>query len=379
MLLSPDSTFIASKPVPCPAVSHHEVNNKHDGLSKTKKELEKENRELQKQLWNERAEFDKMQRKHEAEIRSKNQTIQEKDEERERSIQELTEHFQEELKAANDEIATIRDRHQQDMTHSWEMDRKDIEILPDKIIGTGGWGTVVKANFKGVQVAVKQLHSYIVSDFNEDMVKREISIMAQVRHPNLLLFIGAVIVTDVRSEGESSLIITELLDTSLRSAYQKNRISADSKKPILCDVACALAYLHTNRIPVIHRDVSSSNVLLQAVRGSRQWKAKLSDFGSANILSKAVTPNAGAVIYAAPETITEHLHQQTTKVDVYSFGVLLCEVVLFHPPPDERKDFIKMLSQVQTRNRDLFSIAKNCTKRSKDERPSMTEVLKMLA
>ena len=344
--------------------------------SKEHLELEKEYRALERKKLLLEFELSKLKNKFDADL---NEKIKQKDEEREKSLQDLVQHFQDESEALHDEIQDVHDHYRQQLAHTWEIDRSNLVLAENEIIGTGGWGKVFKGKFRGLKVAVKQLHDHIVSEHNEAMVRREINIMAQVRHPNLLLFLGAIIVSNVEQGGASSLIVTELLDISLRSAYQQNKITPECKIPVLSDVACGLAYLHSHRDPIIHRDVSSANVLLEAVRGSRQWKAKLSDFGSANILSKAVTPNAGAVIYAAPEIISESASPQTTKVDVYSFGVLTCEIVLLRPPPDERRDFPKMLSDVRRRSTDLFGVAKDCTKRFPAGRPTITQVAEKLS
>ncbi|KAL5467165.1 hypothetical protein EMCRGX_G031357 [Ephydatia muelleri] len=97
--------------------------------------------------------------------------------------------------------------------------------------------------------------------------------------PILLLFIAAVL-----DDQGGPMIITELLDTTLRKAYEDNLLSPDLYlcMDIFCDVASALCYLHGLEEPIIHRDVSSANVLLKAV-AKGEWKAKLSDFGSMSI------------------------------------------------------------------------------------------------
>lgn len=279
-------------------------------------------------------------------------------------IKELEEHHQDDLKPLEEQNRAL--------LRQWEVDRSEVEFDCNDSIGSGGWGTIHKGKFRGIFVAVKKIYPHIMSIHNEKLVRREIGLLSQVRHPNILLLLGAV-VSDFKKEGETSLLITELLDTDLRSAYGRGLIHEESKLPILHNVASALVYLHTSRVPMIHRDVSSSNVLLEAVNAQCQWKAKLSDFGSANVISKSTTPNAGAVIYAAPELISDYGQPQTDKVDVYSFGVLICEVVLCSLPPYEKKKFIRFLHKIFDKQ-DLYQLAKQCTKHLYQDRPSMTEV-----
>ena len=193
--------------------------------------------------------------------------------------------------------------------------------------------------------------------------------MAQVQHPNLVLLIGAVLNADA-----GPLIITELLDRTLRSAYEEHLLEEHSMHLILRDIATALNYLHSHCCPIIHRDVSSANVHLEALRNN-VWKAKLSDFGSANLICLATTPAKGAIPYAAPEVRTEARNQQMPKVDVYSFGVLLCEINLQQYPPNP-SEFAAFLTSLQDHvDPHLYELAQNCTKRSPEEWSSMRDVL----
>ena len=116
----------------------------------------------------------------------------------------------------------------------WELPREQVHIS-QTILGTGGWGYVARGTFQGQAVAVKCLHRGILSPQNEGRLRREISIMSQVRHPNLLLLIGAVLT----AEGTGPLIVTELLDRSLRSAYEEGLLEERSKVPVLRDVSSA--------------------------------------------------------------------------------------------------------------------------------------------
>ena len=251
--------------------------------------------------------------------------------------------------------------------HFWEVSRKEVEVLP-KILGTGAWGWVSEAIFRGKLVAVKRLHKDIVSQFTIDHIRREVNIMAQVRHPNLVLFMAAVL------DGEEGpLIITEILSTSLRKAANQNILGGNSVKlSVFQDVAAALNYLHQHREPIIHRDVSSSNVLLESLPQDT-WRGKLSDFGSANLARSSTTPGEGAVVYAAPEAA---MGPQTPKMDVYSFGILICEIVTGEFPSDTGVH--RMLLSVKQTWPSIHRLTTECVERSVLQRATMNKVLQNL-
>jgi len=129
--------------------------------------------------------------------------------------------------------------HQSDF---WEVPRNEITLNMQKFLGTGAWGFVVEGKFRGQKVAVKCLHDMIRQPEVVEIFRKEIGIMAQIRHPNLVILIAAVI------DGENDpLIVTELLDVSLRKAYEKHLLQVSSKLSIFRDVASALNYLHLNQ------------------------------------------------------------------------------------------------------------------------------------
>lgn len=193
--------------------------------------------------------------------------------------------------------------------------------------------------------------------------------MAQLRHPNLVLFIAAVL-----DEESDPLIITELLDVSLRKAYEKHLlVDMRSKGSIYRDIACALNYLHLHHHgAIIHRDVSSANVLLEG-KPNKQWKAKLSDFGSAKLVADATTVGPGAMVYAAPEVREKSGVQQSPMVDVYSYGVLLCEVTV-EEFPTERK-YVTMVQSIKDSWPNLFHLITSCNSANPENRPTMANIL----
>ena len=193
-----------------------------------------------------------------------------------------------------------RSRHQ---TPDWVIPRDQIQ-LTDKCLGRGGWGRVIEGKYCGCAVAVKQMYELILSDHNRRLFEREMSIAARCRHPCLLQFIGAT-----NDEG-SPLFVTELMESSLRALLEQRPLSSLEVSVISLDVAGALNYLHLQKpSPIIHRDISSANVLLW--RQADQWRGKVSDYGTANVLQQTMTVGPGAMIYSAPEAHTKH---QTVKV-----------------------------------------------------------------
>ena len=154
------------------------------------------------------------------------------------------------------------------------MKKEAIEIT-EEILGKGGWGEVKVAKFRGLRVAAKCLHEVILSPYNISVFTREIEIAARVRHPNLLQFIGATKVG-------TPIILSELMPTSLRKELEAGSLPYHAVLAISQDIACGLNYLHLFKPdPILHRDVSTANVLLQSISGG--WRAKVSDYGSANL------------------------------------------------------------------------------------------------
>ena len=187
----------------------------------------------------------------------------------------------------------------------WVISRDQIQ-LTEKCIGKGGWGSVVEGKYCGCTVAVKQIYEVLLnlSPHNRELFEREMTIASKCRHPCLLQFIGAT-----NDEG-SPLFVTELMESSLRKLLEQRSLSTTEVAVISLDVARALNYLHQKKPrPIIHRDISSANVLLW--RQADQWRGKVSDYGAANIMQHTMSVCPGAAVYSAPEAFTKN---QTVKV-----------------------------------------------------------------
>ena len=202
---------------------------------------------------------------------------------------------------------TISEQRRQE-TCDWVISRDEIHMT-ENCLGRGGWGSVNEGTYCGCTVAVKQIHDLILSPHNRLLFEREMNIASACRHPCLLQFIGAT-----NDEG-TPLFVTELMEMSLRALLAQRQLSETEIIVISLDVARALNYLHQKKPhPIIHRDVSSANVLLW--RQGEQWRGKVSDYGTANFMQQTMTVAPGAMIYSSPEALTPN---QTVKVGYYWF------------------------------------------------------------
>jgi len=218
----------------------------------------------------------------------------------------------------------------------WVIQKEEVHMTQE-ILGSGGWGEVKVGIFRGTKVAVKCLYQVILSEYNLGLFSREMNIASRIRHPNLLQFIGATRVGN-------PMILTELMPTSLRKELENTPLTHPQVITIGHGVASALNYLHLWKPhPILHRDVSSANVLLEQ-SGSELWKGKLSDYGSANLLHDVCTVAPGSPAYAAPESQSPNLH--SPKMDVYSFDILFAEMVTRRIPSAvayERRERIRSI------------------------------------
>ena len=254
---------------------------------------------------------------------------------------------------------------QQDYEDShWVVSVDEVNVTQE-LIGKGGWAEVKVATFRGIKVAAKCLHEIILSDYNIAIFTREMSIAARVRHPNLLQFIGATL-------EDKPIILSELMPTSLRKELEKTPLTRTQIIKISKDVCQALNYIHLWKPhPILHRDVSSPNVLLEPC-GNGLWKAKLSDYGSANLAHQiCTTTGPGCPAYSAPEAPFPHNH--SPAMDVYSFGVLLMEMILRQPPPPTISERQLRVDAIQWKS--LKSLVQRCTAHDRQNRLTTTEIL----
>ena len=170
----------------------------------------------------------------------------------------------------------------------WIVHRQEI-FMTNKKLGQGGFGEVWLAYFRGTQVAPKVHYNSLHSEYFDGNFIREMNMASRVRHPNLVQFIGG-------SMDQEMVLLLEYMPTSLRHHLEKYAPIIPSIQfchSVSLDVVKALNYLHLMQPdPIIHRDISSTNVLLEPV-SNRMWRAKVTDYGSVNLQKQAVTNNPG--------------------------------------------------------------------------------------
>ena len=270
-------------------------------------------------------------------------------------------------------------------------------------LGHGAYGAVYKAKCDQLPCAAKILHPTILDPTDpgsERIMQRfqlECSVLERIRHPNIVQYLGLC------RDPESRLpaLLMELLDESLTKMLERSQrpLAYFAEVNICHDIALAVAYLHSNNI--IHRDLSSNNVLVIA-----KSRAKVTDFGMFKLAQPGAAPTMtpltmcpGTLAYMAPEALKEP-PRYTKKLDVFSEGVMMIQVCtrLWPEPgprsktiqdlrsptgmlqmpvlePERRKKHIDMID----RSHPLLVIAMDCLRYQERERPSSEELCQRLA
>ncbi|CAA7408064.1 unnamed protein product [Spirodela intermedia] len=196
------------------------------------------------------------------------------------------------------------------------------------VLGEGGFGRVYKACMDdGVLVAVKKMENG-GEDFEREF-ENEMDLLCRIRHPNIVSLLG------YSNDGQTRFLVYELmqngsLESQLHGPSNGSALTWHIRMKIALDAARGLEYLHEHcNPPVIHRDLKSSNILLDS-----EFNAKISDFGLAVTgQSKGSVKLSGTLGYVAPEYLLDG--KLTEKSDVYAFGVVLLELLMGRKPVEK--------------------------------------------
>ncbi|KAK8949608.1 Serine/threonine-protein kinase EDR1 [Platanthera zijinensis] len=199
------------------------------------------------------------------------------------------------------------------------------DLVIGERIGLGSYGEVYRADWNGTEVAVKK---FLDQDFYGDALdefRSEVRIMRRLRHPNVVLFMGAV------TRPPNLSIVSEFLPRgSLYKILHRPNCQIDEKRRIkmALDVAKGMNCLHTSVPTIVHRDLKSPNLLVD-----KNWTVKVCDFGLSRLkhgtfLSSKST--AGTPEWMAPEVLRNEPSNE--KCDVYSFGVIFWELATLRMP-----------------------------------------------
>ena len=283
----------------------------------------------------------------------------------------------------------------------YEFHYRKVKLLKTEELGIGSYGAVCKAMCDDLPCAAKILHrtlfQFTPPGTTSIMQKfeQECCLLSAIKHPNIIQYLG----TYQDPESRLPVLLMELMDESLTQFLKQ------SHKPLpyhtevnLChDITLALSYLHSNGI--IHRDLSSNNVLL--IAGSR---AKVTDFGMAKLHDvkhstahlTPLTQCPGTVAYMSPEALGG-LPLYTEKLDSFSFGVLCVQIMTRQfPDPGDRFQIMEIndpripsgrvkvdIPEIERRQshiglidpaHPLLQVALNCLNDRERERPSCHEL-----
>ena len=270
----------------------------------------------------------------------------------------------------------------------------ELEYEESSRLGVGSFGEVFKGRWRGTAVAIKRLLASHSNNCDECQTLfrdflGEVDILKKLRHPNVVLFMGVVHEPSQRF----SAIVTEYLHRGslfklLHSGCgKKNLITQVRMMQMAVDIAMGMQYLHTCTPMIVHRDLKSPNLLVD-----KNFTVKVADFG----LSRTKRANAtflsrqsrnGTLEWMAPEVLRNE--QSNEKEDLYSFGVILWELITGSVPWSELLNPVQVVYAVGVQGRrlaipedtcppSLHSLIEACWDGDPERRPSFEEVLDIL-
>ena len=269
-----------------------------------------------------------------------------------------------------------------------------VRLQQDAPLGRGAYGQVCKAILGELPCAAKLLHPVLIDPNkprNRELFERECRFLSEIRHPNIVQYLG--VAQDPQTD--LPILLMELMDDSLTHflALSETRLPYHVQVNINCDISQALTFLHSNQ--VLHRDLSSNNVLLIGA-GAR---AKVTDFGMSKLTAvnhhmTSLTKCPGTAVYMSPEALLDP-PVYTEKLDCFQAGVLMVQIITRKfpdptdamrrvrdarfpsgwvnvpvPEADRRHNHLSLISNIHP----ILPIAMDCLKDTDTERPSAQQI-----
>ena len=264
--------------------------------------------------------------------------------------------------------------------------------ITDTVLGQGSYATVLEVRYKGQKCAGKKVHELLLVQGNNTYTLRrfeeECRLLSQVHHPNVVRFLGVYFV----KSSDAPILVMEFLPTNLTLCMEQRGVLASAVNfSIIYDVARGLNYLHSHAPVIIHRDLTSNNVLLTEDLSI----AKIADLGVARMLNKtpqraiAMTGNPGTPAYMPPEVMGAY-PKYDAGVDTFSFGVLMIHVFCGSWPEPQvgpvRTEGDKMIPVSEAERREVFleaigydhplmELIQMCISNNPQSRPSSGEIV----
>ena len=201
----------------------------------------------------------------------------------------------------------------------------NVKVTDGEPLGHGSYATVLELEYMGLKCAGKKIHKALQDQgdslsYATERFETECHLLSQICHPNIVQFLGVYF----QQEAQVPILVMELLHTNLTTCIdQYGILPKEISYSILYDVALGLCYLHSQTPPIIHRDLSSNNILL-----TTNMTAKISDLGVAKILNlnplqvSRMTGTPGTPAYMPPEVMVAN-PKYDTSVDEFSYGILI--------------------------------------------------------
>ena len=243
--------------------------------------------------------------------------------------------------------------------------------ITGKVLGNGSYASVQEVEYLGSKCAGKQIHELLYQQGDiEQRFQAECRLLSQVRHPNIVQFLGVYFQQGVRAP----ILVMEFLPNNLTSHIEQYGIlPKEISYSILHNVALGLHYLHSQAPPIIHRDLSSNNVLLTS-----NMTAKISDLGVARILNltplgvRHMTEKPGTPDFMPPEVLVPN-PRYNSSIDVFSYGIMMIHIFTGKWPAQNERSVL-----LQNVRDPLIDFIHKCIHKSPQRRPTSAEIVQHL-